>query len=140
MTLTLQLEMKRMFRVFGHERIWVLDGGLPAWRASGFDVESSASGDSILKASAASEAIEKVYQRQAVSFPLLPIPLFEIYLNWKYYHLNVPHSLLNTILYTIQGKKVSIDKRIKIFNRGGICSRNFLVLHLLLNIFFFFDQ
>lgn len=59
--------MKRMFRVFGHERIWVLDGGLPTWRASGFDVESSASGDAILKASAASEAIEKVYRRQAVS-------------------------------------------------------------------------
>ncbi|RVW24022.1 Thiosulfate/3-mercaptopyruvate sulfurtransferase 1, mitochondrial [Vitis vinifera] len=57
-----------MFRVFGHERIWVLDGGLPTWRASGFDVESSASGDAILKASAASEAIEKVYRRQAVSF------------------------------------------------------------------------
>lgn len=51
-----------MFRVFGHDRVWVLDGGLPRWRGSGFDVESSASGDSILKASAASEAIEKVYQ------------------------------------------------------------------------------
>ncbi|WMV40104.1 hypothetical protein MTR67_033489 [Solanum verrucosum] len=54
-----------MFRVFGHDRVWVLDGGLPRWRASGYDVESSASGDAILKASAASEAIEKVYQRQA---------------------------------------------------------------------------
>lgn len=56
-----------MFRVFGHDRVWVLDGGLPRWRASGYDVESSASGDAILKASAASEAIEKVYQGQAVS-------------------------------------------------------------------------
>ncbi|KAL6538563.1 threonyl-tRNA synthetase [Orobanche gracilis] len=55
-----------MFRVFGHDRIWVLDGGLPRWRASGFDVESSASGDAILKASAASEAIEKLYQGQRV--------------------------------------------------------------------------
>ncbi|XP_062115737.1 thiosulfate/3-mercaptopyruvate sulfurtransferase 1, mitochondrial isoform X2 [Humulus lupulus] len=53
-----------MFRVFGHDRVWVLDGGLPRWRASGYDVESSASGDAILKASAASEAIEKVYQGQ----------------------------------------------------------------------------
>ncbi|KAK8483937.1 hypothetical protein V6N12_044405 [Hibiscus sabdariffa] len=53
-----------MFRVFGHDRIWVLDGGLPRWRASGYDVESSASSDAILKASAASEAIEKVYQGQ----------------------------------------------------------------------------
>ncbi|XP_071697068.1 thiosulfate/3-mercaptopyruvate sulfurtransferase 1, mitochondrial-like isoform X2 [Rutidosis leptorrhynchoides] len=55
-----------MFRVFGHDRVWVLDGGLPRWRASGFDVESSASSDAILKASAASEAIEKVYNGQAV--------------------------------------------------------------------------
>ncbi|KAL5061576.1 hypothetical protein RYX36_023313 [Vicia faba] len=49
-----------MFRVFGHDRVWVLDGGLPRWRASGYDVESSASSDAILKASAASEAIDKV--------------------------------------------------------------------------------
>lgn len=63
-----------MFRVFGHDRIWVLDGGLPRWRASGFDVESSASSDAILKASAASEAIEKVYQGQRVSFAL-PVEL-----------------------------------------------------------------
>ncbi|CAN0901925.1 Thiosulfate/3-mercaptopyruvate sulfurtransferase 1, mitochondrial [Linum grandiflorum] len=55
-----------MFRVFGHDKVWVLDGGLPKWRASGFDVESSASSDTILKASAASEAIHKVYQGQAV--------------------------------------------------------------------------
>ena len=55
-----------MFRVFGHNRVWVLDAGLPTWRAAGYDVESSASGDAILKASAASEAIEKVYQGQAV--------------------------------------------------------------------------
>ncbi|CAM8888165.1 unnamed protein product [Rhodiola kirilowii] len=54
-----------MFRVFGHDRVWVLDGGLPRWRASGFDVESSASSDAILNASAASEAIQKVYQGQA---------------------------------------------------------------------------
>jgi thiosulfate/3-mercaptopyruvate sulfurtransferase len=62
-----------MFRVFGHEKVWVLDGGLPRWRASGYDVESSASGDAILKASAASEAIEKVYQGQAVSLLLIYI-------------------------------------------------------------------
>jgi len=59
--------LNRMFRVFGHEKVWVLDGGLPRWRASGYDVESSASGDAILKASAASEAIEKIYQGQTVS-------------------------------------------------------------------------
>lgn len=60
-----------MFRVFGHYNVWVLDGGLPQWRASGFDVESSASSDAILKASAASEAIEKVYKGQAVSIELV---------------------------------------------------------------------
>lgn len=62
--------------MFGHERVWVLDGGLPRWRASGYDVESSASGDAILKASAASEAIEKVYQGQAVSGLISDLQLF----------------------------------------------------------------
>ncbi|KAL5724169.1 hypothetical protein ACHQM5_007462 [Ranunculus cassubicifolius] len=56
-----------MFRVFGHDRIWVLDGGLPQWRSSAYDVESSASGDSILKVSDASEAIEKIYSGETVS-------------------------------------------------------------------------
>ncbi|KAK9155311.1 hypothetical protein Sjap_002791 [Stephania japonica] len=70
-----------MFRVFGHDRIWVLDGGLPQWRASGFDVESSASGDAILKASAASEAIEKVYGGQTV-VPLTFNTKFQPHLVW----------------------------------------------------------
>lgn len=61
-----------MFRVFGHENVWVLDGGLPKWRASGYDVESSASSDAILKSSAASEVVEKVYQGQSVS-SFLPV-------------------------------------------------------------------
>jgi 3-mercaptopyruvate sulfurtransferase SseA len=65
--LTYFVKMRRMFLVFGHSKVWVLDGGLPRWRASGYDVESSASSDAILKASAASEAIEKVYQGQTVS-------------------------------------------------------------------------
>ncbi|KAK6797582.1 hypothetical protein RDI58_005284 [Solanum bulbocastanum] len=55
-----------MFRAFGHDKVWVLDGGLPRWRASGYDVESTAPGDAILKSSAATEAIEKVYQGQMV--------------------------------------------------------------------------
>ncbi|KAF3947207.1 hypothetical protein CMV_026628, partial [Castanea mollissima] len=70
-----------MFRVFGHDRVWVLDGGLPRWRASGYDVESSASGDAILKASAASEAIEKVYQGQAVG-PITFQTKFQPHLVW----------------------------------------------------------
>ena len=65
----------RMFRAYGHDKVWVLDGGLPQWRASGYDVESSASSDAILKASAASEAIEKVYQGQSVNC-LTPLLLF----------------------------------------------------------------
>ncbi|KAL5543735.1 hypothetical protein UlMin_007519 [Ulmus minor] len=70
-----------MFRVFGHERIWVLEGGLPRWRAAGYDVESSASGDAILKASAASEAIEKVYQGQ-VAGPITFETKFQPHLVW----------------------------------------------------------
>jgi thiosulfate/3-mercaptopyruvate sulfurtransferase len=70
-----------MFRVFGHDRVWVLDGGLPRWRASGYDVESSASGDAILKASAATEAIEKVYQGQAVG-PITFQTKFQPHLVW----------------------------------------------------------
>ncbi|CAA2988104.1 thiosulfate 3-mercaptopyruvate sulfurtransferase 1, mitochondrial isoform X1 [Olea europaea subsp. europaea] len=59
-----------MFRVFGHDKIWVLDGGMPRWHASGFEVESSASSDAasnaLLQASAAIEAIEKAYRGQPV--------------------------------------------------------------------------
>ncbi|XP_074303603.1 thiosulfate/3-mercaptopyruvate sulfurtransferase 1, mitochondrial [Silene latifolia] len=70
-----------MFRVFGHDRVWVLDGGLPRWRASGYDVESSASGDAIFKTSAASEAIEKVYQGLQVG-PITFQTTFQPYLVW----------------------------------------------------------
>jgi hypothetical protein len=63
-----------MFLVSGHDKVWVLDEGLLQWHAAGYDVESSASSDSIVKVSAACEAIEKVYQGQSVicsesSFP-----------------------------------------------------------------------
>ena len=68
-----------MFRVFGHDKVWVLDGGLPQWRASGYDVESSASSDAIVKARAAGEAIEKVYQGQSVICSI-------IYPFWQYVH------------------------------------------------------
>ncbi|XP_017619820.1 thiosulfate/3-mercaptopyruvate sulfurtransferase 1, mitochondrial isoform X3 [Gossypium arboreum] len=70
-----------MFRVFGHDRVWVLDGGLPRWRSSGYDVESSASSDAILKASAASEAIEKVYRGQTAG-PLTFQTKFQPHLVW----------------------------------------------------------
>ncbi|XP_052208262.1 thiosulfate/3-mercaptopyruvate sulfurtransferase 1, mitochondrial-like isoform X2 [Diospyros lotus] len=55
-----------MFRVFGHDRVWVLDGGLPRWRASGFDVESSASSDAVMKVNAANKAVQEVYHGLAV--------------------------------------------------------------------------
>ncbi|KAF9612765.1 hypothetical protein IFM89_003775 [Coptis chinensis] len=56
-----------MFRAFRHERVWVLYGGLPQWHATRFDVETGASGDPILNASAASEVVEKVYKGQAAA-------------------------------------------------------------------------
>ncbi|XP_019443713.1 PREDICTED: thiosulfate/3-mercaptopyruvate sulfurtransferase 1, mitochondrial-like [Lupinus angustifolius] len=71
-----------MFRVFGHDRVWVLDGGLPRWRASGYDVESSASSDAILKASAATEAIEKTYQGLSVG-PITFQTKFQPHLVWN---------------------------------------------------------
>ena len=40
-------------------KVWVLDGRLLQWCAYGYAVELSASADAILKAKAASEAIEK---------------------------------------------------------------------------------
>ncbi|KAJ8439968.1 hypothetical protein Cgig2_013595 [Carnegiea gigantea] len=70
-----------MFRVFGHDKVWVLDGGLPRWRASGYDVESSASSDTILKANAASDAIDKVYQDQQVG-PITFQTKFQLHLVW----------------------------------------------------------
>ncbi|KAL3627110.1 threonyl-tRNA synthetase [Castilleja foliolosa] len=68
-----------MFRVFGHNRIWVLDGGLPRWRASGFHVESSASSDNISKTC---EAVEKVYKGEQVG-PITFQTNFRPHLVWK---------------------------------------------------------
>lgn len=82
-----------MFRVFGHDKVWVLDGGLPKWRALGYDVESSASGDAILKASAASEAIEKVYQGHKVG-PVTFETKFQPHLVWS----------LDQVFKNIEGK------------------------------------
>lgn len=53
-----------MFRVFGHNKVWVLDGGLPQWRASGFDLGSNSNDDVILKSKAANTAVETVYNGQ----------------------------------------------------------------------------
>ena len=56
-----------MFRVFGHDKVWVLDGGLPRWHASGFDVESSASSDAVMRVNAVNKAVQEVYHGLAVS-------------------------------------------------------------------------
>ncbi|KAK8461647.1 hypothetical protein SEVIR_1G074400v4 [Setaria viridis] len=53
-----------MFRVFGHNNVWVLDGGLPQWRASGFDLGSASPDDAVLKSKAASKAVERVYNSE----------------------------------------------------------------------------
>ena len=55
-----------MFRVFGHKKVWVLDGGLPQWRASGFNVDFSPD-DAVLKSNATNKAVERVYNGEQVS-------------------------------------------------------------------------
>ncbi|GFP85484.1 thiosulfate/3-mercaptopyruvate sulfurtransferase 1 mitochondrial [Phtheirospermum japonicum] len=68
-----------MFRVFEHDRIWVLDGGLSRWRASGFDVESSALSDNI---STTCGAVGKVYQGEQVGLITFQTN-FRPHLMWK---------------------------------------------------------
>ncbi|GER33868.1 thiosulfate sulfurtransferase [Striga asiatica] len=70
-----------MFRVFGHDRIWVLDGGLPKWQASGYDAELSTSSDNILKAIAASGAVQRVCQGERVG-PVTFQTNFQPHLVW----------------------------------------------------------
>lgn len=53
-----------MFRVFGHEKVWILDGGLPNWKASGFPVKSE--GPQLLRGEEAVAAVQKVYSGNEV--------------------------------------------------------------------------
>jgi 3-mercaptopyruvate sulfurtransferase SseA len=54
----------RMFRVFGHEKVWVLNGGLPKWQDAGFPVVSHESQlESSMEAVA---AVKKVYSGQQI--------------------------------------------------------------------------
>jgi thiosulfate/3-mercaptopyruvate sulfurtransferase len=55
-----------MFRVFGHEQIVVLDGGLPQWIGSGYEVETGAPASLLAQIQAASQAVRSVYQAQQV--------------------------------------------------------------------------
>lgn len=90
-----------MFRVFGHDKVWVLDGGLPQWRGSGYEVETSASGDAILKVMKASDVIEKVYQGQPVA-PISFTTNFQPHLVWS----------LEQVKHNIEDKKYQhIDAR-----------------------------
>lgn len=60
-----------MFRIFGHNKVWVLDGGLPQWQVSGFDLGSNSLDDALLKSKAANSAVETVYNGElanAVTF------------------------------------------------------------------------
>ncbi|RRT73554.1 hypothetical protein B296_00029652 [Ensete ventricosum] len=55
-----------MFRVFGHNKVWVLDGGLPQWCKSGYEVESTLSQVAISRATSVGEAIKNIYRGQLV--------------------------------------------------------------------------
>lgn len=53
-----------MFRVFGHEKVYLLDGGLPNWKSSGFPVNSE--GSQLLRGEDAAAAVQKVYSGKEV--------------------------------------------------------------------------
>ncbi|KAL2635421.1 hypothetical protein R1flu_006900 [Riccia fluitans] len=55
-----------MFRVFGHDKVWVLDGGLPKWRAKNYPVESSVSQDVLARIESASSSVKKIYSQEEV--------------------------------------------------------------------------
>ncbi|MCO5586922.1 hypothetical protein L7F22_040866 [Adiantum nelumboides] len=55
-----------MFRTFGHQNVFVLDGGLPHWRAAGLSIEDKTPEDLVAKICEASEVVKKVYQGQQV--------------------------------------------------------------------------
>ena len=61
---------KRMFRVLGHDKVWVLDGGFPQWQASGFNIASSCPDDAVLKSKAANNAVETAYNGKLVRYLL----------------------------------------------------------------------
>ncbi|OAE33865.1 hypothetical protein AXG93_1921s1120 [Marchantia polymorpha subsp. ruderalis] len=55
-----------MFRAFGHENVWVLDGGFPKWRAKNYPVESTVSPDVLQKIESASGSVKKIYTQEKV--------------------------------------------------------------------------
>ena len=55
-----------MFRTFGHENVLVLDGGLPKWRAFGFNLDVVIPDDVVERIKRASEVVKDVYKGQQV--------------------------------------------------------------------------
>ena len=55
-----------MFRAFGHDKVWVLDGGLPNWKANNYPVESD--GSQVQSGQEAVSAVHKVYAGEKVSY------------------------------------------------------------------------
>lgn len=60
-----------MFRAFGHDKVWVLDGGLPNWKANNYPVESD--GSQVQSGQEAVSAVHKVYAGEKVSYVILLI-------------------------------------------------------------------
>ncbi|XP_022551969.1 thiosulfate/3-mercaptopyruvate sulfurtransferase 1, mitochondrial isoform X2 [Brassica napus] len=89
------------FRVSGHEKVWVLDGGLPRWRALG---------NAIFKASAASEAIKKIYQGQIVS-PVTFKTKFQPHLVWT-----LDQVLLQSLVREYEAV-ISLEANVSLFLR-----------------------
>ena len=58
-----------MFRAFGHDKVWVLDGGLPNWKANNYPVESD--GSQVESGQEAVSAVHKVYAGEKVSYVIL---------------------------------------------------------------------
>ncbi|GJP49074.1 hypothetical protein CLOM_g8337 [Closterium sp. NIES-68] len=60
-----------MFRAFGHPRVALLDGGLPAWRAAGYPVDTEPSDGAAGRHKAAATAIKDSYSKKGASNRLL---------------------------------------------------------------------
>ncbi|KAI5072265.1 hypothetical protein GOP47_0012371 [Adiantum capillus-veneris] len=58
-----------MFRTFGHQNVFVLDGGLPGWRATGLSIEDNTPEELLAKIQEASQVVKKVYQGEQVLEP-----------------------------------------------------------------------
>jgi hypothetical protein len=59
-------ELVEAFSTDVQELVRILDGNLPQWRASGFDLGSNSNGDAILKSKDANNAVEIGYNGQMV--------------------------------------------------------------------------